>query len=64
VGASFHGNSGSFHISEALIYSGRIGSETIPVDNFTIFVERAVMAPDIPKINPDRYPDLGASAWL
>jgi hypothetical protein len=25
---------------------------------------RAVMVPDIPKIDPDRHPDLGASAWL
>jgi hypothetical protein len=36
---------------------------TNPVDNFTIFVECAVMAPDIPKIDPDRRPDPGASAW-
>ena len=28
-----------------------------------VFVERAVMAPDIPKIDPDRHPDPGASAW-
>jgi hypothetical protein len=36
---------------------------TSPVDNFTIFVERAVMAPNISKIDPDCYPNLGASPW-
>jgi hypothetical protein len=27
------------------------------------FVERVVMAPDIPKVDPDRHPDLGDAAW-
>ena len=31
--------------------------------DFTFLVERAVMTPDIPKIDPDRHLDLGAAAW-
>jgi hypothetical protein len=26
-------------------------------------LERAVMAPNIPKVDPDRHPDPGDSAW-
>jgi len=26
--------------------------ETVPVNHFSVFVERAVMAPDIPKVDP------------
>jgi hypothetical protein len=34
------------------------------VNHFSIFVvKRAVMAPDIPKVYPDRQPDPGAAAW-
>ena len=36
--------------------------ETGPAHYFSIFVERAVMAPDIPKIDPDRHPNLGGAA--
>jgi hypothetical protein len=64
VGAGFHGNSGSFQIPKALADSGRVGSETASVYNFAVFVERAVMAPDVPEVDPDRYPDLGTSAWF
>jgi hypothetical protein len=39
------------------------GTKPAPAPYFSIFVERTVMAPDIPKIDPDRHPDLGASAW-
>jgi hypothetical protein len=39
------------------------GTESTSINNFSVFVERAVMAPDIPKIDPDRHPDLGVSAW-
>ncbi|HMF63641.1 MAG TPA: hypothetical protein VK608_06085, partial [Edaphobacter sp.] len=38
-------------------------SKPPPVNHFSIFVERAVMAPDIPKIDPDRHPNLGDAAW-
>jgi len=37
--------------------------ETGPAHYFSIFVERAVMAPDLPKIDRDRHPDPGASEW-
>jgi hypothetical protein len=64
VGPGLHGNSGSFQIPEALVHSGRVGSETASVYHLAVFVERAVMAPDVPKVDPDRYPDLGTSAWF
>jgi hypothetical protein len=63
VGPCFHGYPYRFQVPKPLVYAGRVGSETTPVDNFTIFVECAVMAPDIPKIDPDRRPDPGAPAW-
>ncbi|HTF69047.1 MAG TPA: hypothetical protein VK638_40840, partial [Edaphobacter sp.] len=40
----------------------RCGSETASINYLTVFVESAVMAPDIPKINADRHPDLGLPA--
>jgi hypothetical protein len=39
------------------------GTKPAPAQYFSIFVERAVMAPDIPKIDPDRHPDPRASEW-
>ncbi|MEA2544453.1 MAG: hypothetical protein QOH35_5819, partial [Acidobacteriaceae bacterium] len=59
----FHGDPHSRQVGKPLIDAGWVGSEPAPVDNFTIFVERAVMAPNISKIDPDCYPNLGASPW-
>jgi hypothetical protein len=39
------------------------GTKPAPADDFSIFVERAVMAPDIPKVDSDRHPDPGDAAW-
>jgi hypothetical protein len=36
--------------------------ETAPAHYFSTFIERAVMAPDIPKIDPDRHLDLRGAA--
>jgi hypothetical protein len=63
VGPCLHGYPYRFQVPKPLVYAERVGSETTPVDNFTIFVECAVMVPDIPKIDPDRRTDPGASAW-
>jgi hypothetical protein len=59
VCASFHGDSRKSKITEALVHSGRVGSETASVDDLAVFVERAEMAPDVPKVDPDRYPGPG-----
>jgi len=62
--SGFHGYSNSFEIPKALVYSGRVGSEAASVYDLTVLVERAVMAPDVPKIDPDRYPNPGTSVWF
>jgi hypothetical protein len=64
VGARFHGNPGSIQAPEALVHPGRVGSEPAPVYYLAVLVESAVMAPDVPEVDPDRHPDLGTSAWF
>jgi hypothetical protein len=59
----FHGDPHPRQVGKPLVDAGWVGSEPPPVYNFTTFVERAVMAPNISKIDPDCYPDLGASPW-
>jgi hypothetical protein len=58
-----HGDAHSRQVGKPPIDAGWVRSEPAPVDHFTIFVERAVMAPNISKIDPDRDPNLGASPW-
>jgi hypothetical protein len=41
----------------------RTGSEAASNDRFSCFVERAVMAPDISKVDADRRLGPGLSAW-
>jgi hypothetical protein len=64
MGSGFHGNSNSFEIPKALVYSGRVGSEAASVNHLAVFVELAVMAPDVPKVDTDRYSNPGTSAWV
>ena len=54
------GSAGHARLGEA---QGGRGWQTPPVNHFSIFVERAVMAPDISKIDPDRHPNFGDAAW-
>jgi hypothetical protein len=58
MGSGFHGNSNSSEIPKALVYSGRVGSEAASVYDLALFVERAVMAPDVPKVDPIVIPTL------
>src|ERR1700743_400477 len=58
-----HGDAHSRQVGKPLIDAGWVRSEPASVDKFTIFVERAVMAPDIPKVDADRDPDLRAAPW-
>src|SRR5271170_4702900 len=39
------------------------GPEAATTDHLTFLVERAVMAPDISKVDSDRHLNLGLSAW-
>src|SRR3984885_4247917 len=50
-------------IGKPLLDSRECRAKPPPVNHFSIFVERAVMAPDIPKIDPDRHPNLGDAVW-
>jgi hypothetical protein len=34
-----------------------------PIDDFSVLVEGAVMAPDVPKVDADRDLNLSLSAW-
>jgi len=61
VCSCLHGDAHSRQVGKPLIDTGWVRSESAPVDYFTIFVERAVMAPDIPQVDADRYPNLRAS---
>src|ERR1700692_3758154 len=63
VGSSLHSDSGSGHIGKPLLDARGSRSKPPPVNHFSIFVECAVMTPDIPKIDPDRHPTLGDAAW-
>jgi len=47
----------------ALLDSLGTGSEATAIDHFSFFVERAVMAPDISKVDTDRDLDPSRSAW-
>jgi hypothetical protein len=46
------------HIREPLLNGLRRGSKPAAIDDFAIFVECAVMAPDISKIDTDRQLNL------
>ncbi len=63
MGSSLHRNPCSGHIGKPLPDSRGRRSKPSPINHFSIFVERAVMAPDVPKIDPDRHPSLGDAAW-
>jgi hypothetical protein len=63
MGPSLHRNPCPGHIGKPLLDSRECRAKPPPVNHFSIFVERAVMAPDIPKIDPDRHPNLGDTAW-
>ena len=58
-----HGYSCRRHIRKPLLDSLRTSSEAASVDHYPFFVERAVMAPDISKVDANRHPDLALSAW-
>src|ERR1017187_4212583 len=64
VRSSFHSDPRASNIPEALVDSGWVGPEPASVDHLAVLVESAVMAPDVPKVDADRHPGLGTSAWF
>jgi hypothetical protein len=63
MGSSLHRNPRLGHIGKSLLDSRGAGAKPPPINHFSIFVERAVVAPDVPKIDPDPHPNLGDAAW-
>jgi hypothetical protein len=50
---------GQIFTAPSLLDSLGTGSEAAAIDRFSFFVERAVMAPDISKVDTDRHLDPG-----
>lgn len=63
VCSCLHRHACARNISKPLIDRLRCGSETTPIDSVAIFVESAVMSPDISKVDADRHPATGPPAW-
>jgi hypothetical protein len=53
-----HGHTSRMQGSKPLLDSLRAGPEAAAIDHFSIFVESAVMAPDISKVDTDRHLNL------
>ena len=51
------------HIGEPLLNRFRDRPEATTIDDFSVLVKGAVMAPDIAKVDADRNLDLGPPAW-
>src|SRR5258708_38025941 len=58
-----HGYPRRRQISKPLLDSFGTGSEATAIDHFSFFVERAVMAPNISKVDSDRDLDPSRPAW-
>lgn len=59
----FHRHPRRRHVGEPLLNRLRGRSEATLVYDFTILVERAVMTPNIPKVDADRRANPRLSAW-
>ena len=63
VRSSLHRHARLRYILKPLLDGLGCCSETASIDYFAVFVEGAVMAPDITKINANRQLALGLSEW-
>jgi hypothetical protein len=63
TGPRLHGNPRRRQVGEPLLDGLRRGPEATSTNDLSILVERAVMAPDIPKVDADRHLELGLPAW-
>lgn len=57
-----HSNQRPFKIPEAAVNACSVGPESGSINDFAVFVEGAVMAPDVPKVDSNRDPAPGTSA--
>lgn len=63
VSAGLHRNQSPLNIPEALGHATSVGPESTSIDDFTVSVQGAVMAPDVTQIDSNRDPDPRTSAW-
>jgi hypothetical protein len=63
VRSSLHRNPRWRHIGEPLLDGLRGGPEAASINYFSIFVELAVMTPDITKVDTDRHLNPRLPAW-
>ena len=63
MSSGFHRYPDRLEITEALIHARWVGSEAATVDDLALFVDGAVMAPDVSKVDTDCRPDPGTSEW-
>jgi hypothetical protein len=59
----FHGDPSRMNASEPPIHPSGIRAEASSVDHLAVFVQAAVMAPDVPQVDSNRDSDPGPSAW-
>jgi hypothetical protein len=62
MGTGFHSNQRVFHVPEALVNASSVDPESASIDDFAVFVEGAVMASDVSKVDSNRDPNPGPSA--
>jgi hypothetical protein len=60
---SFHRYACVGHVREPLLDRLRHRSEAAAIHDFTVFVESAVMVPDVSEVDADRRGNPGLSAW-
>ncbi|MGI4828596.1 MAG: hypothetical protein ACRYFU_10475 [Janthinobacterium lividum] len=63
VRSGFYCYPGLRHVGKLLLDCLGCGPEAATVDHFPILVKRAVMTPNIAKVNADHSLDPGSSAW-
>jgi hypothetical protein len=56
MSSGFHHYPDPLEIAQALIYARWVGSEAVTVDDLGLFVDGAVVAPDVSKVDTDRRP--------
>src|ERR1700760_1978977 len=63
VGSRLHGHTRWRQVCEPLLHPFRSGSEAASTNDLSFLVKRAVVTPDIAKVDPDSHLDLALPAW-
>ena len=63
MNAHLHGHAGMRYFREPLLDRLRGRPEPAPVDDLTIYVERAVLAPDVARVDADRHLNPRLPTW-